>query len=289
VTRRLLPLLLAVVVVTMASCRVDVDVMVEVAQNGSGVVTVEVTTDAAVVSAAPGLADDIRVDDLRAAGWSVDGPAETAEGGLSMTLTRPFATPEQATALLATINGPNGPLRTLALARDATDDRVRLTLTGALGVEGGLLAFTDPDLLASLGAAPYADDIAASGVDPTQMVGIELRVALAGDVQSTTGEVTVEGSETPEPAADDAATARPSAREVVAWEVPLDGSRLDVGTVADDSLRRGALWSALSVLALVALTAWVVGSVVVIGWVVRVRRRRGLGGSRPDRRATPPA
>lgn len=290
-TRRIVPLLLAIVSLTMASCRVDVAIDVDVRQNGSGVVTVEVTADAAVVDAAPGLADDVRVEDLRAAGWSVDGPAETADGGLSLVLTRPFSTPEQATALLSTINGPDGPLRALALTRSATDESIVFTLTGTLGVEGGLLAFTDPDLLASLGVSPYAEQIAAAGVDPVETIGIDLRVSLPGEVQATSGEI-IGGSSEPTTSGD--ATGEPTAgrsdvREVIVWSVPLDNSRLDVATVSEESLRRGALWSILAGIALVALVSWMIASVVLIGWVVRVRRRRSLGGGRPNDRATPPA
>lgn len=282
-TRRILPLLLAVVTVTMASCRVDVAIDVDVEQNGSGTVTVSVVTDAEVVDTAPGLADDVRVDDLRAAGWTVDGPTDTADGGLQMTLTRGFSTPEQATALLATINGPAGPLRTLAVSRSATDDSLVFTVTGALGVEGGLLAFTDPDLLASLGVSPYAEQIATAGVDPAQTVGIEVSMALPGEVQTTSGQIVSEVVPTP----GTTGTTGTTVRDVIVWTVPLDDSRIDVGTVAEESLRRGALWSILSGAALVVLVLWVIGSAILIGWVVRLRRQRGTGAARRTDRATP--
>lgn len=302
-TRRILPLLLAIVSLTLASCRVDVAVELDVAQNGSGTLTVRALADPDVVGAAPGLAEDIRVDDLRAAGWAVDGPLLQPDGSLLLTLTRAFSTPEQATALLSSVNGPDGPLRTIALGRTATDTEITYTLTGALGTDGGVLAFTDPDLLAALGVSPYADEIAAAGIDPSEAVGITFTAALPGDVRSTTGGRSTAALLGPSPTSAPDGTTTDGAttdstefggdttgfREVLTWVVPVDGSRLDVATVSEESLRRGALWSTLAGLALVALVVWTVGSVVLIGWVVHARRRRGGPRRRPGHRATPRA
>ncbi|MEI6403188.1 MAG: hypothetical protein WCP59_13465, partial [Actinomycetota bacterium] len=72
--------LLVVFAIALTACRVDVAVDVEMVENGSGVVTVTAVADAELVARAPGLADDLRFDDLLAAGWVLEGPATTADG-----------------------------------------------------------------------------------------------------------------------------------------------------------------------------------------------------------------
>ena len=74
--RRALAVLAAALLVT--ACRVDTTVTVTVEADGSGTVAVTVTADADVVNQAPGLADDLRRDDVAAACLTVDGPTATA-------------------------------------------------------------------------------------------------------------------------------------------------------------------------------------------------------------------
>ena len=53
-------------------------------RDGAGTITVTATADAELVAQAPGLADDLHFDDLVAAGWAVDGPTPTDDGGLEV-------------------------------------------------------------------------------------------------------------------------------------------------------------------------------------------------------------
>ncbi|MFM9083824.1 MAG: hypothetical protein ACKOQ7_08115, partial [Actinomycetota bacterium] len=130
-------------VALLASCRVDQTITLDVAPNGSGTVTVLLVADAAVVAKVPDLAADVRTEDLEKAGWDVDGPDTTDEGGLRIEISRDFDTPEQATAILAQVGGQDGPVRGLALARSGKDTTSTWTLPGALQVTGGLGAFID--------------------------------------------------------------------------------------------------------------------------------------------------
>ena len=99
--RRAVRLLLGVLVaVLLASCRVDATVELVIGPDGTGTLTVTAVADAEVVQQAPGLADDLRFDDAVAAGWSVDGPAATEDGGLRVVLTHPVTSAAEATNLL---------------------------------------------------------------------------------------------------------------------------------------------------------------------------------------------
>ena len=292
------PLLALACVLILTSCRVDVAVDVDMAQNGSGRVMVTVDADAAVVTQAPGLADDVRLGDVRAAGWSTDGAVATPSGGLQLVLTRSFDTPEQGTAILATLNGPSGPLQAIALTRSATDTSITTGLSGSLRVDGGLDAFADPDLLAVVGATPWAENITEAGLTTDRAVSITFRATLPGEVVTTTAEgrspAALDGAALDGAALDGAAlggappddstvTTGATGATTLIWTPPLDGSQVDLASTTSYSLERGGIWSVLSSLALLALVAWVLASIVVIGWVARAHHRRA--GRRAGRRA----
>jgi hypothetical protein len=235
------------------ACRVDLVVGVTMAEDGSGTISVEATADAEVVESAPGLAQDLRIDDLAAAGWTVTGPAVTDEGGITMLLSHTFANPTEATTLLASLNGSTGPFQRLELTRAEDERAVTYSLTGVGRVDSGLAVFTDPELLAAVGAAPYAEQIAAAGLSPTQAVGITLRADLPGTVE--------ESSADPE-------------GEELSWVVPLDGTSVPISASSRLSLDGDAVWSIVATTLLVALVVWLVAASAFIAFVVRARRRR---------------
>ena len=179
--------LLALAVICSA-CRVDVSVDVAMNNDGSGTITVMAVADADIVARAPSLATDLRLEDVRAAGWTVAGPEPTPEGGLQVVLTRAFLTPAQANAMLAGLNGPSGPLVGLTLGRSRGNEATTYTLNGSLQVVGGLDAFSDPDLLAAVGATPYATEIAAAGLQPADVVGVTFTATVPGSITATTAE-----------------------------------------------------------------------------------------------------
>ncbi len=251
------------VAVALSACRVDTAVDVVMEENGSGVITVSAVADAELVARAPGLADDLRFDDLLAAGWVLEGPATTADGGLSVVLRHTFSSPEQATALLASLNGTDGPLEAAALARTPAERQIDYALSGGARIENGLASFADPDLLASVGATPYADSIAAAGLAPDQVLGLTFSINMPGTVTGTTGTTGTTGAIDAE-----------GGEGRVRWTIPLDGSPLDLTTRSTVSLERSSTWRVLATVALVVLIAWVVASLVLIALVARARRRR---------------
>ena len=251
--------ILGLLVLTMAcaACNVDVSVDVVMREDGSGVVTVTATADPDVVEQAPSLADDLRFDDVRAAGWAVEGPTPTPGGGLQVVLSHPFTTPAEGTAILAGINGPSGPLRTITLARTRVKRTTTFSLTGTLQIAGALDAFSDADLYAALGATPYNAQIAAAGIQPGQAVTVHFQAKLPGTVQSST-----------------ATAGSASAPTGLSWTVPIDGTAVDVTTLATVKDPENKWAGPLAKGALIAFVAWIVIAVGFIVYVVMARRRR---------------
>ncbi len=251
--RRVLALLL--VAFTLAACKVDTTVDVAVKPDGSGTITLTAVADAELVQKAPGLAEDLRFDDVTAAGWTVDGPTATDDGGLKVVVSHPFATVEEATALLQSLNGPDGPLHDVAIGRTVTDEAITTTLTGNVRVANGLDAFADPDVLAAIGGSPYADDLAAASLRPADVMTFTFSADLPGDVVT--------------PSSGSAST------PTLTWTVPLDGTTADLATTS--VLAQGSsssVWGTVSNIVLFVLIAWVVLAVGFIAFVAKARRDR---------------
>lgn len=258
--RRLLALLVAALALT--ACKIDATVAVVVEPDGSGTVALTIVADADVVTQAPGLAEDLRFEDAVAAGWVLDGPTATETGGLAVTLTHEFATVEEATVLLQSVNGTGGPLHDVVLARTVEGDAVTTSLTGDIRVEGGMDAFADPEVLAAIGGSPYADDIAATGQRPADVVTFTLTADLPGDVPAEAGSTGT------------AATADGP----LTWTVPLDGTTADLatttiytGSISDDD---DGIWGTVATVALVALIVWCVLAIAFIAFVAKARRTK---------------
>jgi hypothetical protein len=251
--RRAFALLLVALALT--ACKVDTTVHVQVNADGTGSITLTAVADAEWWRKPRGR--DLRFDDAIAAGWALTAPAATDTGGLQVVLTHEFATVEEATALLQSINGPGGPLHDIALTRAVTDDDITTGLAGTLRVDGGIDAFADPDVLAAIGGSPYADDIAATNLRPTDVVTFTFSLELPGEAMTPAGGT---------PATADAA---------LAWSVPLDGTSADLATTT--VLAQGqpsSVWGTVARIALVALVAWCVAAVAFIAFVARARTQR---------------
>jgi hypothetical protein len=168
----------------------DVAVEVSVEDDGTGTITVTAAADAELLARDPGVVEELRLDDVRAAGWTIDGPAATETGGARVLLTKPFRTPEEATAILAELNGPAGPLHDMALAQTREFARVTTTFTGTARLDGGVAAFADQALIDLAGSPPFA---AEAGADPGASIGLTIRLRAPGSVVETTGTVEAGG------------------------------------------------------------------------------------------------
>src|SRR4051794_23450987 len=114
--RRLLGIFAGVLLaVVLTGCKVDTVVAVDAKPDGSGRVSVVVSLDKEAVDAAGDLRKELVVDDLRRAGWRIDGPVPVAGGGARITATKPFRSPNGANEALDELTGPSGALSSLEL------------------------------------------------------------------------------------------------------------------------------------------------------------------------------
>jgi hypothetical protein len=240
-------------VIVLSSCRVDTNISLAVKPNGTGTISVVVTADKDIVTKAPDLKADIRTDDLVAAGWKIDGPSDTKDGGLTITMTHSFTGPAEATILMSQINGARGPLHEMVITRTGKDTNSTYTLAGRLEVNGGLQAFADDATLNLLGGAPYAADVQAAGLDLGDAISISFDAVLPGKVNATTGQ---------------------SADGVITWRVPMDGTPTSVATSVTNVDIASSISRVAKVLVLGLLIVWVLGSLVLVMMVLNARNKR---------------
>jgi hypothetical protein len=252
VIRRLLALLACAVALT--ACQVDVTVDVVVEPDGTGLITVLIDADADVVAEIPTLADDLVLDDVIAAGWSIAGPTPTPEGGLTLQMSHPFRSQGEATNLLQSL-GP--PLTQMEVGRGTNGDITTNRLSGRLVLIDGFNAFADDELVAAVGGQPFAEQIAANGATPQDSMSVTIRALLPGVLNS------------------DATNVEPNDGGVLEWDVPLDGSVLQWQAETTQQPGEGQRWARpLSIAALVALIAWVAFMTLFITYVTIARFRR---------------
>jgi|GEM_PF-339100 len=255
--------LLAVLgVILLAGCRLDVAVDIVVDDDGSGTITAVAVADAELVERVPNIADELALDDVVAAGWVVDGPTPTAEGGLSLTITHDFRDDQEATNLLRSL-GP--PFRNPELGRGQDGDTANNTLKVNFGLPEGFASFADDDLVNAIGSVPFADEFEAGGFTPENSFGAVLELTLPGELI---------GDET---------NADADAEGVLRWTMPVEGID-EVSARSTQEPSQGRAWARpVSWIALIALIAWVATMTLFIGYVALARwrrsrryRRRGL-------------
>jgi hypothetical protein len=150
--RRLLFGLLGLVVLA-TGCRVDTTTTVEVAEDGSGTVTVEVVLDQEAAARVPDLAEQLRVRDLRRTGWEVTGPEADDGGGVTITASKDFFEPDQLADVLDQIGGVTG-----ELTRERTFGTTTYDFTGTLDLSRGVRTFSDRQLTQLLDGFPIGQD-----------------------------------------------------------------------------------------------------------------------------------
>lgn len=140
-----------------ASCQVTLHADLHGRPDGSGVVGVGLRLDDDALSqigGADGLGRDLRVEDLRRAGWTVVGPKREKDGGTWVRATHEFARSADAARVLAQLSGPDGPFRDLRLERHRSWWKRRVRLSGTIDASRDVVArLADPALLSRLAAS----------------------------------------------------------------------------------------------------------------------------------------
>jgi hypothetical protein len=185
-------LLVVCCALVVSACRITTEVSVDVRDDGSGTVTVDVRFDADAVARVPDLATGLRTDDLRDAGWQVTVGEPTADG-VTYRATKPFAGAGDLPAVLAELTGPDGFLRDVALVRERSFAEVRWRFTATADLSGGVVGFGDERLSALLGATPLGRDPVALeqelGVPLADAVSVELALRLPAGIEDSDGRV----------------------------------------------------------------------------------------------------
>ncbi len=122
-------------------------------RGGGGEVRATVDLDGEAAAQVPDLAEQQRVDDLRAAGWRVEGPTETDGGGRRLRAVKSFDAPEGVGPVVEQLAGPVGPFRQFRLTQRRTFWKTHTTLVGEVDLSAGLDGFSDPALRQQLAAA----------------------------------------------------------------------------------------------------------------------------------------
>ena len=185
--RRLVILLVGVGL--LAGCRLQLDVNVEVQEDGSGAIDVVVGVDRDGIERIGGdLGAVLSTDDLLDAGWAIDGPDEEADGFTRVRFRKAFATPEEAGAVFEEIAGEDGPFQDFAVSHDTSFARTEWGFTGRVDFSGGIEAFSDDALTAELDGEPLGQSVEEIerqlGEALSRIIQVRVGVRLPGDVTS---------------------------------------------------------------------------------------------------------
>ncbi len=271
--RRLL--VVAFVALVASACQVDAVVDIDVADDGSGSVRLTTAFDEEIVEAAPELRDGLRVEDLAAAGWVVEGPREAETGGaVVVTATKEYGSPDLLQRVLDEIAGPNGLFTDFRVEQTRTFARTTYNFSGTVDPSISLETFGD-DTLTGLGlngplGLTLAELEAAAGRPLDETVNLTVNVTLPNNVEANTS--LIEG-------------------QTATWEVrPTDPlpTTLDATSSVEDRLPR--IWAAVALVALALLA-----TLLVFRVLARLGGRRSSGRDddkvemrRPDRPTSEP-
>jgi hypothetical protein len=167
------------VALVLTGCRVQLETKIAVGLDGKGTITQGIGFDDAALARVGDPLTALRADDLRDAGWTVD--PTTREGDLTwVRVHHAFSTPEEGTALLAQLSGPDGPYRDMKITRDDGFLSTSVKVTGRIDTTAGLAMFGDPQLATAFGGDASGGLLAKIEAEekapPASMVGLDLVV-----------------------------------------------------------------------------------------------------------------
>ena len=179
--------LVALVVVVAAGCRVQIETKIDVGLDGKGTITQGIGFDDAALKRVGDPAQALRADDLVKAGWEVD--ATSKEGDLTwVRVHHDFATPEEGTALLAQLSGPDGPYRDMLITRSDGIFSTSVKVTGQVDTTAGLQMFGDQQLATTLGGDASGGLLAKIEAEekapPASMVDLSLVVSAGSSTKT---------------------------------------------------------------------------------------------------------
>ena len=177
------------VLVGLSACEATAQVDIDVKENGSGTVTVEVALDGEAVGRVGGL-KAIDTGDLTEAGWEVAEPMLKPDGLVRLRATKAFGSPSALQPTLNEIAGPDGPLQELNLSVLDRFGSIGYRLDGRLITKGDLARFSDAQVAEVLDGLPLGrtdEQLAAELKTNPGSLTIVVRAMLPGELVDTTG------------------------------------------------------------------------------------------------------
>ena len=174
-------LLVAALTVLAAACRVDTAVEVNVDDDGSGAVSVVLTADADAVARVPELAGGLRLDDVRDAGWAVDGPISRSDGGVEVRAVKEFESASQLPAVLTEIAGEDVIFSEVVLQQTRSFAESAYEFEIVIDPTPPIEAFSDGALADIFDGQPFGrplEDLIAEAGRPQDSLGLQFSVTL---------------------------------------------------------------------------------------------------------------
>jgi hypothetical protein len=161
---------------------------VDVRSDGSGTVRAGIGFDDEALAEVGDPATELRLDDLRQAGWNVEAPRKENDGLTWVRVAKGFATPADASRVAAELSGPEGPFRDFRLQHSRSFFKTETTLTGLVDLSNGLAGLSDPGVQAKLGDADLGLDLVGLrrrfGPSLDEAVRVRFEARLPGHTQS---------------------------------------------------------------------------------------------------------
>jgi len=190
-------LALLVALLALAGCKTEAVLEVQVDPDGGGAVYVAVALDAE--AAARSVLYETRggrplpVDDLVAAGWTVTGPSEEADGRIWIRAEKPFSQLDQLGSVVAEVAGPDGPFRDFVVERSSSFGERSWRFSGTVDLGRGLAGFSDDGVAAVFGGEPLGQPAkvyaAQFGIPLEDAVTFDVVVDLPGDLDAHNGAI----------------------------------------------------------------------------------------------------
>ena len=274
-------MLLALGLVVLATaCRVDTAVHVEVEDDGAGTVTVVFNVDAVAVAQVPELASGLRLDDARAAGWSVEGPLFRADGGVQVRAAKRFESPGQLPQVLEELAGKDVIFTGVVLEQTHSFAETSYRFRADINPTPPLDTFSDDALAGIFEGQPFGrplEDLIAAVGAPEDSLGLEFSLTLLDADEAFSASSAALGSDG-EP--EDGMVSPVVDHSTAIWRFSYGDrpARVNASTMLTDTV--APLWLNIALVAGIAFGAVLLG-VGVARLVALLRAPRGRG-----RRAT---
>ncbi|HVT75572.1 MAG TPA: hypothetical protein VHD87_00970 [Acidimicrobiales bacterium] len=227
----------AAALVLFGGCQAAVRVGIDANDHGGGRVVAVVTLDRDAQKVVGDLKGKLRVDDLKRAGWRIDGPTKSGTD-VEITATKPFTSAAGAARAIRQLDGGSGLFSGFTVVQHRSLLRTTTRVHGTVDLRKGIDAFSDPKLTEALGTP-----LGATSDEFAQRIGTELAKALP----ITVG-VRLPGKVTSNAPVEDGGSA--------AWHPKL-GDRITVAASAKK-------WNVLPI-ALGALAVLAAGTALIVG------------------------